>query len=151
MKKYLFVIALLASVISFSACSDDDEDIDVAQLEGTWGLTQEEGYDYYEGEKEEWNDLYDPANPTEDCEKIIVSKIADNIYSVVHYDYYNNKWNQSGTDKFSLDGSTLVPVDGSSEVSSTKLLVANSNQLIIEVKGTDEDGEFYGKLTYKRM
>ena len=45
------VIAVIMSV-NFVACSDDDEDIDTAQLEGTWGLTNDEGYEVYEGEKE---------------------------------------------------------------------------------------------------
>ena len=44
------VIAVIMSV-NFVACSDDDEDIDTAQLEGTWGLTNDEGYEVYEGEK----------------------------------------------------------------------------------------------------
>ena len=151
MKKYLFMIALLASAFSFSACSDDDEDIDVNQVEGTWGLILDEGYEYYEGEKESWKDEYDPANPTEDCEKLIISKVSDNTFSVVHYYYYNNRWNQSSTEKFTLDGSNLIPVDGSSEVESVKLLVANSKQLVIEIKGVDEDGDLYNKMTYKRM
>lgn len=150
MKKYLFMIALLASVFSFSACSDDDEDIDVNQLEGSWGMIHNEGYAYYEGEKESWNDNYDPANPTEDCEKITITK-SDNIYSVVHYEYYNNKWNQTSTEKFTLDGANLVPVGESDIDGSVKLLTANSTQLTIEIKGRDEDGDFYNKLTYKRM
>ena len=32
-----------------------------------------------------------------------------------------------------------------------ELVVANSNELVIETKGTDEDGEYYNKMTYKRM
>ena len=144
------VIAIMLSV-NFVACSDDDEDLDVAQLEGTWGLTNDEGYEIYEGERDSWNDKYDPSNPTADCEKMVIAKIADNTYSVTHYDYYNNQWNLSETEKFTLDGNNLIPVDGDTEFSSVKLLVANSSQLVIEQKGTDEDGEYYNKKTYKRM
>ncbi len=60
------IVAIVMSV-NFAACSDDDEDIDVNQLEGNWGLVLDEGYEYYEGEKESWSDSYDPTNPTEDC------------------------------------------------------------------------------------
>lgn len=151
MKKYLFMIALLASVFSFSACSDDDDDIDVNQIEGTWGLTIEEGYEYYEGEKKSGKDTYDPTNPTEDCEKIIVSKVSDNTFSATHYYYHNNDWYKSSTEKFTLDGSYLIYEGGDSEVDSVKLLVANSKQLVIEIKGTDDDGDFYYKKTYTRM
>ena len=101
------VIAVIMSV-NFVACSDGDEDIDTAQLEGTWGLTNDEGYEVYEGEKESWNDQYDPANPISDCEKVIISKIADNTYSMTYYDYYNNQWHQNDTEKFTLDGNNLI-------------------------------------------
>lgn len=138
--------------LNFAACSDDDDDIDVSQLEGTWGLVLDEGYEYYEGEKDSWSDSYDPANPTEDCEKITISKVSDNIYSVIHYYYYNNQWNQSDTEKFTLDGNNLLPVDEEdTEISSMKLLVANSSQLVVEIKGRDEEGDFYNKMTYKRL
>ena len=56
------IVAIIMSV-NFAACSDDDEDIDVNQLEGNWGLVLDEGYEYYEGEKESWNESYDPAKP----------------------------------------------------------------------------------------
>ena len=124
------VIAVIMSV-NFVACSDDDEDIDTAQLEGTWGLTNDEGYEVYEGEKESWNDQYDPANPISDCD--------------------NNQWHQNDTEKFTLDGNNLIPVDGGTEFTSVKLLVVNSSQLVVEQKETDEDGDFYRKMTYKRM
>ena len=39
------IVAIIMSV-NFAACSDDDEDIDVNQLEGNWGLVLDEGYEY---------------------------------------------------------------------------------------------------------
>ena len=77
--------------------------------------------------------------------------MSDNTYSVTYY-YYNNKWNQSSTEKFTLDGNNILPVDEEdTEVSSMKLLVANSSQLVVEIKGRDEEGDFYNKMTYKRL
>ena len=105
------IVAIVMSV-NFTACSDDDDDIDIAQLEGTWGLVRDEGYEHYEGEKESWNDSYDPANPTEDCEKIVISKVADNTYSFASSYYYGNQWHTGDTGKFTLDGNKLIPVDG---------------------------------------
>lgn len=47
----LALVAVMMSV-NFAACSDDDEEgIDITQVEGTWGLVQDEGYEYYEGKK----------------------------------------------------------------------------------------------------
>ena len=43
------IVAIVMSV-NFTSCSDDDDDIDIAQLEGTWGLVRDEGYEHYEGE-----------------------------------------------------------------------------------------------------
>ena len=46
----------------------------------------------------------------------------------------------------------MLPVDEEdTEVSSMKLLVANSSQLVVEIKGRDEEGDFYNKMTYKRL
>lgn len=54
--------------------------------------------------------------------------------------------------KFTLDGNNLLPVDEEdTEISSMKLLVANSSQLVVEIKGRDEEGDFYNKMTYKRL
>lgn len=145
------IVAIVMSV-NFAACNDDDDDIDVNQLEGTWGLTHAEGYYYEEGEKESWDNPYDPENPTSDCEKVVISKGADGVYTMVHYEYYNSQWHPYETEKFTLDGNSLIPVEeDDAEVSSVKVLVANSTQLVIEIKGVDEDGDFYDKMTYKRM
>ena len=70
---------------------------------------------------------------------------------MTYYDYYNNQWHQNDTEKFTLDGNNLIPVDGGTEFTSVKLLVVNSSQLVVEQKETDEDGDFYRKMTYKRM
>lgn len=151
MKQYLFMMALLASVFSFSACSDD-EDIDVAQLEGTWFLVSEEGYYYENGNKHEENNQYDPSNLTEDSQKMTISKTKDNTYIMVDYYFYNNKWNQSSSStEFKLDGTNIIPVDETDVTGSMKILIVNSEQLVVESKGTDEDGDYYGKVTYKRM
>lgn len=151
MKKYLFMFALLATVFSFSACSDDDEEFDVNQLEGTWGLIRDQGWDIYEGEKEEWNDTYDPANPTDDCEKMVISKNDDGSYTVRHQYYYNGQWNSdSDTESFKLEGRKLIPLDGG-DGSNVQLASVSSTQLVIEVKYKDETEEGYNKMTYKKM
>ena len=37
-------VAIIMS-LNFAACSNDDEDIDVSQLEGTWGLVRSAGWE----------------------------------------------------------------------------------------------------------
>lgn len=145
MKTLRFIgMALVAIIMSvnFVACGDDDDDIDLSQLEGTWGLVHE----YYEGKNGSWSDSYDPMNPTAEYHKMIISKVSDNTYSVVSYQYYKNQWEQS-TDYFTLDGNSII----NSEGESGKILTVNSNELVLEYRGTNEDGDFYYKDTYKRL
>ena len=79
-------VAIIMS-LNFAACSNDDEDIDVSQLEGTWGLVRSAGWELCSEatEKDEWNDSYDPYNPDDDCSKLVIKKLEDNKYSVTGY------------------------------------------------------------------
>lgn len=75
MRKILFLITLLVIIVlGLSSCSKDDVSIDVNQLEGVWGLVSLNGYYYDEGEKISYNENYSPAEPTNDCEKIMIQK-----------------------------------------------------------------------------
>ena len=87
------VVAIIMS-LNFAACSDDDEDIDVSQLEGTWGLVRSAGWELCseETEKDEWDDSYNPYNPDEDCSKLVIKKLEDNKYSVTGHDYSYSQW-----------------------------------------------------------
>lgn len=82
MKKFLFLATLLVSVFCFSSCSKDDEEFDVNQLEGVWGMTAVNGYYYDEGERISYNENFNPFEPADDCEKITIEKIDDNSNSI---------------------------------------------------------------------
>lgn len=144
------MIALLASVFSFSACSDDEDEIDAKQLEGTWVSSHSEGYSYDEAGKHPWDFSFNPSNPTIDCEKIVVSKVSGNTYAVTMYSYYD-KWEKDETMKLTLEGDKLIPSGEVSDGFTIKLLSINSKQLVIESKGRHEYGDYYSKVTYKRM
>ena len=63
------IVAIIMSV-NFVACSDDDDDIDVSQLEGTWGLVHDTGWEESDGDKDSWDDTHTPNNPCcMDCSK----------------------------------------------------------------------------------
>ena len=55
------IVAIIMSV-NFVACSDDDDDIDVSQLEGTWGLVHDTGWEESDGDKDSWDDTHTPNN-----------------------------------------------------------------------------------------
>lgn len=151
MKKCVLFLTLLVSVLSFSACSDDDAVIDMNQLEGTWGLVCDEGYEIYEGERDPWRETYDPFNPSEDCVKEVIVKTEENVYSVTHYMYYNGQWRVDSTERFRLEGTMMIPLDGSEIEGSSELTTVSSDELVIEIKGTLDGNEYYNKMSYKRM
>lgn len=152
MRKVLFLITLLISTLGLSSCSKDDVSIDVNQLEGVWGLVSLNGYYYDEGEKISYNENYDPAEPTNDCEKIMIQKIDDNRYKMTTYEYYSGNWHQTDIENFSLDGNNIIPENMEGvDVSVARILEASSDKLVIESSGRDEDGDFYDKYSYQRM
>jgi len=153
MRKILFLITLLVIIVlGLSSCSKDDVSIDVNQLEGVWGLVSLNGYYYDEGEKISYNENYSPAEPTNDCEKIMIQKIDDNRYKMTTYEYYSGNWHQTDIENFSLDGNNIIPENMEGvDVSVARILEASSDKLVIESSGRDEDGDFYDKYSYQRM
>ena len=116
MKTLRFIGMTLLMVVlclNFTACSDDDDDIDVSQLEGTWGLVHSAGWELCseETEKDEWDDSYDPYNLSNesDSEKLVIKKLTDNTYSVAAYYYYDSEWQMDGSSQtLTLNGNTLT-------------------------------------------
>ena len=53
MKKLFLIVAAMFAVVSFSACSDDDDKD--ASIVGTWRHTREVGYEIYNGDKHEFD------------------------------------------------------------------------------------------------
>lgn len=108
-------LLMVVLCLNFTACCDDDDDIDVSQLERTWGLVRSAGWESCneETEREEWDYTCDPYNPGNDreCEKLVIKKLADNSYSVTAYYYsdYNSQWQMDGSSQtLTLNGNTLT-------------------------------------------
>ena len=107
-------LLMVVLCLNFTACSDDDDDIDVSQLEGTWGLVRSAGWELCseETEKDEWDYTCDPYNPDSgdgECEKLVIKKLTDNTYSVAAYYYYDSEWRADGGSQIAtLNGNTLI-------------------------------------------
>ena len=102
------IVAIIMSV-NFVACSDDDDDIDVSQLEGTWGLVHDTGWEESDGDKDSWDDTHIPNNPCcMDCSKLVIKKISDNTYSVDSYYYNHSDWTYEGNQTISINGNTVT-------------------------------------------
>lgn len=152
MKKVLLLATLLLSVFCFSSCSKDDEDFDINQLEGVWGMTNINGYYHYDGEKVSYNESFNPFEPSDDDQKIIIEKIEDNKYRITNYEYYSGTWHRYETENFYLEGNNMIPENlVGADISSVKVSVATSDKLVIESGGEDEYGSFYDTNTYARM
>ena len=117
MKTLRFIGTTLLMVVlclNFTACSDDDDDIDISQLEGTWGLVRSAGWESCneETEREEWDYTCDPYNPDSgdgECEKLVIKKLTDNTYSVAAYYYNGSEWRaDGGSQTLTLNGNTLT-------------------------------------------
>lgn len=58
MKKLFLIVAAMFAVVSFSACSDDDDNKD-ASIVGTWQITYYEGWaTFSDGTRDDWSDAY---------------------------------------------------------------------------------------------
>ncbi|GFZ41093.1 hypothetical protein BANORC5_31280 [Bacteroides nordii] len=134
------IVAIMMSV-NFAACSDDDDDIDVSQLEGTWGLVRSAGWELCseETEKDEWDFTCDPYNPNDDSEKLVIKKLTDNRYSVTAYYYstYSKSWEPEGNQIFTLDGKTLIinkSDDGYFGYGNPVIEALTSGKLVLHIK-----------------
>ena len=66
MKKLFLIVAAMFAAVSFSACSDDDDNkIDPNQITGTWQITLIEGWSVdSDGTQDEWSDSYPAIDMT---------------------------------------------------------------------------------------
>ena len=63
MKKLFLIVAAMFAVVSFSACSDDDDkDVNPNQIIGTWQITREVGYEIVAGEGKMEKDITYPIH-----------------------------------------------------------------------------------------
>ena len=83
-------LLMVMLTVNFTACSDDDEPLDLNSLEGTWMLAHSKGWELCSNypEKDEWDKDYDSNNLNSDSERIIITKISDNKYSF-SFGYYS--------------------------------------------------------------
>ena len=166
MKKiYYFLMATFVAVCMCAACSSGDEPINdgnsdnggnggndvengsttAASIVGTWKCVKCEGYEIYDGEKDEWEDVYG------NDEYLEITFNADGtgreIYGEGDYEY---------TDKFNwtLSGNKLsVKYAGDDEVESVKVESLTSKQLVTVWEWVSSDGmeKEYEKTTFTRV
>lgn len=143
MKKYKIFYALfvlLGMSLSFTACSDDDDEVSSSQLVGTWEATWEKGYEKWEDEIDEWDEA--PEEPFR------ITFYEDGTWLSEYY--YNGKWHDEENGTYSVKGNKIYVSDRWDDYEVT-IVSITSSQLILEEKGKDADEEWYYKITYKRV
>ena len=150
MKKFSYLLMAAFAVMTVcSSCSKDEEDggkVDSKSLVGTWRCVSEEGYEIYDGEKEEWKDTYN--NPNEYW-GIIFN--ADG--TGVTYDYYNGEeYEDNFTWKLSGNKLTIKhPEESDADVGTIESLTSKQLVTVYEWVSADGKEKEYEKATFTRV
>lgn len=154
MKKIVFLLAILPMIV-FTACSDNEDDIDAALIEGSWGLVHSEGYDKYDpSDPFEWDYNCDPLTPSSynDAKIDIFKMDGDKYYQVGYYwSVFSKKWiKEDDGYSFTISGNTLTPISNAEEYENTSIKILNltSNSMTIEAR---EGSMYYTKMMYKKL
>ncbi len=142
MKKFLLMTMFAA--LAFVGCKDDTENNNPnnttsleQKLVGRWQATTDEGYEIYEGERDEWNDdisMYGMYIEFR-ADHTVISNDEDGIYQA----------------DWMLDGSKLYygfEQDGYFYIGTISELT--DSKLVLEILEKEPDYEYFEKLTFRR-
>ena len=142
----LIVFAIVAIVMSvnFTACSDDDDDFNISDLEGLWeGVTSE-------FEEKENGQVVDKDTESLDDQRIRFKSDG----TITSYYKSGSNWIVEDEGTWSVkNGKIYMRADGEEDVA--KILELNPQTLVIEISESGvEDGisySYYEKDTYKKI
>ncbi len=149
MKKFSYLLmAAFAVMCVCSSCSKDEDEggnIDSKSLIGTWRCVSEEGYEIYDGEKEEWKDVYNDPD-----EYWGMTFNADG--TGVEFDYYDgDEYKENFT--WTLSGNKLTVRYAGVEGGTAIVETLTSTQLVVVFEWASPDGKEkeYEKATFTRV
>lgn len=148
MKKLLFYAAAVLAAISFSACSDDDEEPTLpatpGNIAGTWQLIHEKTWEKYgDGEEETWSESF----PNEDG--WYMTYMFDENGSFTETGYRHNEAYNTDHGSYSISGNELL-IDDYALFEIKKL---TKSRLVLIERGEDdiENASFEDIMTFKRI
>lgn len=125
------LVCLLALSAGFVSCSDDDEGFDTSLLIGRWELVSYEGY------------YYTPDGERIPYEEPVYGEYAEFFEDgTVYFDGDNGTWNASGN---------RLIVNGTEASGAFTVASLTSTELILEVSGRDEYGEYFDRTIFHRV
>ena len=150
MKKLFLIVAAMFAVVSFSACSDDDDNKD-ASIVGTWQITYYEGWaTFSDGTRDDWSDAY----PLTSEGNYYWTYTFNENGTCVQTDYSDNKNDDSSPMHFtySVNGNTLTMTESTGEFQNVfQIKKLSQSQLVLFRSGEDAHEKFEETETYKRI
>lgn len=155
MKKLFLIVAALFVAVSFSACSDDDDNkINPDQIVGTWMVIHEKGYS--SGEKPGTIDDWDNTYPIDDYDgkfHYTYTFYADG--TGWYKDYIDNKLQSEWSLTYSIKNNQLLlyeEPEGGNLSGAYDILSLTKTQLIIKYSERDGDNSFMEETTtFKKL
>lgn len=125
------LVCLLALSAGFVSCSDDEEGFDTSLLIGRWELVRYEGY------------YYMPDGERTDYDEPVYGEYAEFFEDgTVYFDGDNGTWSASGN---------RLIVNGTEASGAFTVASLTSTELILEVSGRDEYGEYFDRTIFHRV
>ena len=131
-------LLMIVLCLNFTACGDDDEDVNRALVE--------EGFEK-DFEHPEYDEAWSHA-PKDECEYFgNFTFREDGTYSEYDLDGTSNP---QSIEKWEVNGNVITLIEDEYEQYDLKVLEISSNKLVLEFHDKDETSEHYAKMTYKR-
>lgn len=155
MKKLFFCAAALLAAISFAACSDDDDPVNLPitpeSLAGTWQIVNETGWEIYDGEKDAWSENY----PDKYGQYYMCTFNKNGTYTTTEYlydDYEGKVFIENYTGSYSISGNTLLmKEDYSNEPYPYEISKLTESVLVLFDAYKEPNYSFEETLTFKRI
>jgi len=146
MKKLFLLVAAMFAAVSFSACSDDDDNkIDPNQIAGTWQITREVGYEIVPGEGKMEKDITYPIDDVNDDYGFYFTYTFNENGTGRYKSYYyydNNRLDSNWSIEYTISNNQLLmyeePEGNPTSVYNIKELT--KSKLVLLYKVDDSDG-----------
>ena len=157
----LFVcLAMLLSMFILTSCDKEEPELPSNKKEkkdpsstliGTWKMVRNQGYEIYNGKKEEWDYA---ENEFDFVEKIVIKKDGTGSWISEEREGFEYEEDEGDVEEFDykLKGNMLTLDYGSGDFDSFKVTKLTSSELVIEYLLKKEDGnEFCEKFYFKKV
>ena len=163
MKKLVFCAALFA-LITFAACSDDDDESNLpatpANIVGTWQIVHAEGHDddVIEGDEDTWSEDYPYTDEENDDEEgFYWTYTFDERGTGTYMEYMEGSHPESVEFSYSISGNTLTingdPNNDDWDIDDIyQIKSLTKSQLVLFERSSYDSGDWEeNTMTYKRI